>query len=37
MTWIVEYTSVSSKAHYVEAWIDWDDSGTFETSNTDSA
>jgi len=32
----VEYTSVSSKAHYVEAWIDWDDSGTFDTSNTNS-
>jgi PKD repeat protein len=31
---VVEYTSVSSNAHYVEAWIDWDGSGTFDLSNT---
>ena len=31
----IEYTSVSSNPHYVEAWIDWDDSGSFETSNSD--
>lgn len=29
----VEYTSVNSRSHYVEAWIDWDASGTFDTSN----
>lgn len=30
----VTYESISGGTEYLEVWIDWDNSGTFETSNT---